>query len=243
MTEEELALRARELEDRLEELRAAVLEALHAHEEGEPSDIIFASLRARLEHVPAGRWDQAACIAAAHEWAHRYGEPPAALEWNPAGIRARTEGPDRVERRQQMLGRWAAGDWPSLATVQRLFGSWNAFLLEAGWEPRVPGEERRGARSGAGKGLEHLPEWTGWGMVGLYRQRAGVSQTALALKAGISIEYVGYIERGKQTNPSVRVLLALAQALSVPAAVLLDDQDSGGGTRSRASRSPGVSRG
>jgi hypothetical protein len=92
MTEEQLALRARELEDRLEELRAAVLEALRAHEEGEPSDIIFSSLRQKLEHVPAGRWDQASCVAAAHEWASRYGEPPAALDWNPAGIRSAHRG-------------------------------------------------------------------------------------------------------------------------------------------------------
>jgi DNA-binding XRE family transcriptional regulator len=215
-------LKARELEDRLEDLRTAVLTAIEAHEHGEPAERVFAELKRRLEHVPAGRWDPDLCIEKAHEWVELYGDPPAAIDWNPAGIKGRTVGEGRAERREEMLGRWLSGDWPSLATVQRLFGSWNAFLMEAGYPPRKPGDERPSDHQRR-VGIGHLPEWTGWGIVSSYRQRMGLSQAQLADRAGLSVEYIGFIERGRQTNPSVRVLLALARALTVQGAVLLDD--------------------
>jgi hypothetical protein len=162
-------LKARELEDRLEDLRTAVLTAIEAHEHGEPAERVFAELKRRLEHVPAGRWDPDLCIEKAHEWVELYGDPPAAIDWNPAGIKGRTVGEGRAERREEMLGRWLSGDWPSLATVQRLFGSWNAFLMEAGYPPRKPGDERPSDHQRR-VGIGHLPEWTGWGIVSSYRR-------------------------------------------------------------------------
>ena len=49
-------------------------------------------------------------------WAHEHGRPPTLEEWRRAGARH-----------------------PSAATVRRLFGSWNAALVAAGFEMRPPG--------------------------------------------------------------------------------------------------------
>lgn len=207
--------RARELEDRLEELRAAVHTAMEAHELGQPPEVIFKTLRTAIEHVPAGRWTPRLCIDKAHEWEAEHGEPPAAINWNPAAMRQRN--------REHLLAAWAEGDWPSLATVQRLFGSWNAYLAAAGYEPRTKADPANRGPGGRADWTA-LPEWHGWEVVGVYRDRLGLSQARLAERAKVSIEYLGHIERGRQTNPSVRVLLGIARALSVPGAVLLDDQ-------------------
>ena len=53
------------------------------------------------------------------------------------------------------------------------------------------------------------------------RRRAGLSQEALALEAGIQRNYVSLIERGLN-SPSLRVLFKLAQTLQVPTAELMD---------------------
>lgn len=52
------------------------------------------------------------------------------------------------------------------------------------------------------------------------RQKAGLSQEALADKAGIDRTYVSGVERGVR-NPTVTVLARLAGALGVPVAALL----------------------
>jgi transcriptional regulator with XRE-family HTH domain len=54
----------------------------------------------------------------------------------------------------------------------------------------------------------------------LARQRAGVSQEALAEMAGIDRTYVSGIERGVR-NPSIEVLAKFAHALGVSTASLL----------------------
>lgn len=53
------------------------------------------------------------------------------------------------------------------------------------------------------------------------RRRAGLSQEALALEAGIQRNYVSLIERGLN-SPSLRVLFKLAQTLQVSTAELMD---------------------
>lgn len=209
-------VRIRDLEERLDELREAVLAGLRAHDEGDvDAEDVLADLRRVVEHVPAGRWTVPACTAAAVEWADRYGEPPAAIDWNPAAMRQR----NRLEH----LDRWNAGDWPSQRTITRLFGSWNHFLVEAGFVPRLGSDPARRGPGGAGKGLDHLPEWQGWQIVGAYRDQRGLSQTKVAERAGISYEYFRMIERGAQTNPGVRVVIAVARALTLPPGALIDD--------------------
>ncbi len=55
-----------------------------------------------------------------------------------------------------------------------------------------------------------------------YRKTAGLRQEALAETAGISTNYLGMIERGEKI-PSLETFLAIANALSVSADLLLAD--------------------
>lgn len=52
------------------------------------------------------------------------------------------------------------------------------------------------------------------------RKRAGLTQEALAVKAGLTREYVSHLERGKY-SPTVEVLLRLAAAMQTRAWRLL----------------------
>lgn len=54
------------------------------------------------------------------------------------------------------------------------------------------------------------------------RKAAGLSQEALAARAGLAMRYVSGVERGEE-NPSLRSLVALAEALDVRPSQLLDD--------------------
>lgn len=212
-------VRLRELEDRLDDLRTAVLTAIEQHDEGKPADEVFDDLRRAVEHVPAGRWNEQACIEKAHEWAKRFGDPPAAIDWNPSAMKQRG--------RTHLLDRWNDGDWPSVRTVIRLFGTWNSFLMRAGYPPRLQADPERRGPGGAGKGLDHLPEWVGWRAVSAYRDQRGLSQDKLAKRANISLDYYRAVEKGEQTNPGVRVVIAIARALTVRPSELLDDPESG----------------
>ncbi|MBK9009420.1 helix-turn-helix transcriptional regulator [Novosphingobium sp.] len=53
-----------------------------------------------------------------------------------------------------------------------------------------------------------------------HRQRAGLTQEQLAFASEIDLTYVGGIERGRR-NPSVLVLVRIAQALEIEPATLL----------------------
>ena len=52
----------------------------------------------------------------------------------------------------------------------------------------------------------------------------GLSQEAMALEAGIDRTYASQIERGV-SNPSLRVICAVAEILGVEAVDLLSDQE------------------
>jgi len=56
------------------------------------------------------------------------------------------------------------------------------------------------------------------------RTRAGLSQAALAERAGLSVDAVSRIERGRR-SPHLGTLNALAAGLKVPLAVLVDLDD------------------
>ena len=54
------------------------------------------------------------------------------------------------------------------------------------------------------------------------RTERGLSQERLAEAAGVTLNYVGNLERGEQ-GPSLHVLIKLARALDVDVATLLSD--------------------
>ncbi len=56
--------------------------------------------------------------------------------------------------------------------------------------------------------------------VRLLRQQKGLTQEKLAVDASIDLTYMGGIERGRR-NPSLLVMVRIADALEVPVAELL----------------------
>ena len=57
-----------------------------------------------------------------------------------------------------------------------------------------------------------------------YRTIAGMNQTALAIKLGISYQYLSRIECGKQ-SPSFPLLVSLAEELHIDLSELVSDKD------------------
>ena len=55
------------------------------------------------------------------------------------------------------------------------------------------------------------------------RQAKGLTQEQLALEAGLDLTYVGGIERGRR-NPSLMVMVRIAEALSVDLPELLEER-------------------
>ena len=90
-------------------------------------------------HAPIA-WTRDAVILAIQQWARENHAPPAQADWNP--YRARVHLRDEERARRFERGR-AEGAWPSFSTVVRLFGSWNAALRVAGFEPRAQGSAGR----------------------------------------------------------------------------------------------------
>jgi hypothetical protein len=72
------------------------------------------------------------------EWYRLFGVPPAAGDWNPSRARLMTKRPDdhygRTLARHDSTGR----RWPATSLVANHFGTWNAALSAAGFEPLTP---------------------------------------------------------------------------------------------------------
>lgn len=78
--------------------------------------------------VPHGkRYSDDDILAAIRRWNETYGRPPTAADWSPS--RARRQGDE------EMVRRYLEGDWPSFGVVINHFGTWNAALAAAGFEP------------------------------------------------------------------------------------------------------------
>jgi hypothetical protein len=74
---------------------------------------------------------RARIIAAFQRYAAQYGQPPSATCWNVAF--ARSKG------RLDLVERYESGDWPAMAGVVRIFGSWADALAAAGFPPNPTG--------------------------------------------------------------------------------------------------------
>jgi transposase-like protein len=106
-------------------------------------------------------------------WADSHGGiPPAAWDWNASAADAVGEH-DRARIARE-------GGWPTTGAVQGAFGSWNAGIEAAGFEPTLPGCYGR-----AGESPEVCAEICA-------RYDAGESVKSLAAEYGISVNGIYY---------------------------------------------------
>lgn len=77
-------------------------------------------------------------IDSMREWDQMYGDPPSAADWNPPLC--------RTFNMQWKIDRYneAERPWPAPSTVHVAFGSWNAAMAAAGFQPRKSGQYERG---------------------------------------------------------------------------------------------------
>lgn len=109
------------------------------------------SCRKAWEQSPEGRasvtkWTRQLIIERIREWDRLYGQPPNVHDWDP--WRSRFQLGDELRAQRFLL---ADGHWPWFTSVVHAFGSWNAGIVAAGFEPNEPtgaakrwnGERRR----------------------------------------------------------------------------------------------------
>lgn len=83
-------------------------------------------------------------IARISLWAKLTGEPPTKADWTPAKLRSRaTAAREAIECKLRLIALYELGDFPSETTVRERFGSLNAALELAGFEPRATGRPPR----------------------------------------------------------------------------------------------------
>ena len=97
---------------------------------------ICASCHRELERTPEyqerlQKWPARRIIAAIQDWAAIYGEPPAVKDWSPTGARYLHD-EKRAHRFESESPRW-----PWFTLVVNRFGTWNAAIKAAGFEPRA----------------------------------------------------------------------------------------------------------
>lgn len=85
----------------------------------------------RIQHT---YWTEERIIAAMHWWTAAYGAPPATNDWNPHMARHYLHDEERADRAKKLI---ADRRVPWFTIAVRHFGSWNAALVAAGYEPRV----------------------------------------------------------------------------------------------------------
>ncbi len=74
-------------------------------------------------------------VDAIRRWVDEHGEIPAATDWSPA-LAIQLGQPEAARRSR-------GGGWPYTTTAVEAFGSWNAAIAAAGFEPRRVGTHRR----------------------------------------------------------------------------------------------------
>lgn len=76
-------------------------------------------------------------VALAKVWARETGAPPTRDAWdiNRRKRRLRTLY-ERCKHIEGEIARYETGGYPSIATIRKLYGTWNAFIAVCGWEPR-----------------------------------------------------------------------------------------------------------
>lgn len=95
------------------------------------------------------KWTKDSILQAIQRWHLLYGDTPSGTDWNPTLARKRGQ----ILRAE----RWEKGNFPWFSQVFREFGSWNAAIEAAGFEPRRSG----GFSENIERRFTHSKEWTG----------------------------------------------------------------------------------
>jgi hypothetical protein len=117
------------------------------------------SPRRRPSRQQASFGGEDAIPRAIREWVHRYGDVPTYSDWDP--VRARRQGEE-----WRVLRYYDSGDWPSLRSVQRQYGTLSVAVEKAGLlaRPRDEGIEDALYRAGLNQQriAEQGPRHRGW---------------------------------------------------------------------------------
>jgi hypothetical protein len=84
-----------------------------------------------------------AVLDAIRAWHARYGEPPAMTDWDPSRARSQNQ--------HWRIARYYEGDWPSVNTVRRRFGTLNQAIQAAGLPARIAGRHAGAASKPRGQ--------------------------------------------------------------------------------------------
>lgn len=146
-------------DDQLEKAASVLVGRITDQEAAEKLGIKPGAVRRRRQRLgfekPLAAWTPERVIAEMRRWADLYGGAPAAHHWNPAQMRWR----NRAYAEGRAVGRFSDetmaeidrrhredGPWPTTSTVLKVFGSWNAGIVAAGFEPVPKGGGRRGVK-------------------------------------------------------------------------------------------------
>jgi DNA-binding XRE family transcriptional regulator len=203
-----LELRLRELEAENDRLRGLISDAIEQVRSDAPREHVITTLRTGLGD--RAYWPREQILRAARDWYERYGESPSDTAWSRTALEKR----GRLDELEGL----SSGRWPTTSTVRRQFGGFPAMLRQAGLEPNDPlhrGPKRQ-------EHTDRLPEWTGWQLLSGFREQRAYSQAALAERSRVSVAAIREIEHGRNGNPGIRTVIALARGLGVPATALMD---------------------
>jgi hypothetical protein len=108
--------------------------------------------REALPRRGARSYSRAQLLDAIRRWVERYGEPPTSADWEPS--RARRAGQTwRAER-------FETATWPTMRMLRTEFGSLNAAIRAAGFEPRTAPTRIRSQIRDPAEILRAIREWT-----------------------------------------------------------------------------------
>ena len=93
-------------------------------------------------------WTAGLLLTRIRKWKDLHGAPPVSADWDPYMARHSYGDNTRAERFED-----SEGYWPCRTTVVRVFGSWNAAIIAAGFTPHPVGRpteniDRRSRRNG-----------------------------------------------------------------------------------------------
>jgi hypothetical protein len=100
----------------------------------------------------APRFSREEIVAKVRSWTAHHGTPPTTRDWEPSRARA--------AKQDWRARRFESGDWPSAPMVRRQFGTFNAAIEAAGFEPHGAPPRQKAHLSGSDQVLAAIVEWT-----------------------------------------------------------------------------------